>query len=219
VLGPTSSDTPPYRAPADANGKLWPGVIGHIPQYHRPRWDGVAYLNFATREDIAAVFANERVRTKILPENQAMFRDIAPVLARQQVTIPSVTGNEAITLVKLHVRRGAETRKTFRQWWLNEHAEHVITLVREEELVKRYVQFHNIGGTASNESFYQHTAPTSCGACTVTVASAPALRQADERLACSSIWQPEVVTRTSVSTLAFRPIWPITQENNRRARK
>lgn len=152
--GPTSTDAPPYRAPADANGKLWPGVIGHIPPYHRPRWDGVAYLNFATREDIAAVFANERVRTKILPEDQAMFRDIAPVLARQQVIIPSVTGNEAITLVKLHVRKGGETRNTFQQWWLDEHAQHVIARLRGEELVKRYVQLHNVGGTTAHEPFY-----------------------------------------------------------------
>ncbi|WP_321956359.1 EthD domain-containing protein [Paraburkholderia bannensis] len=152
--GPTSSDAPPYRAPADASGKLWPRVIGHIPPYHRPRWDGVAYLNFATREDIAAVFANERVRTKILPEDQAMFRDIAPVLARQQVIIPSETGNEAITLVKLHARKGDETRETFQQWWLDEHAEHVTAELRAGKLVKRYVQLHNIGGTAADEPFY-----------------------------------------------------------------
>lgn len=69
AAGPTHTDTPPYRAPADARGKLWPTVIGHIEPYRRPRWDGIAYLNFASAEDIAAVLGNERVRRKILPED------------------------------------------------------------------------------------------------------------------------------------------------------
>ncbi|SAL03048.1 hypothetical protein AWB81_06322 [Caballeronia arationis] len=152
--GPTSSDAPPYYAPADASGRLLPTVIGHVKAYRRPRWDGVAYLNFATPDDIGAVFANERVRTKILPEDRAMFRDIAPILARQHIVIPSATGNEAVTLVKLHARRPEASREAFQQWWLNEHAPVVSMLAQRGEYVKRYVQLHNIGPQAEGEPFY-----------------------------------------------------------------
>jgi hypothetical protein len=152
--GPTSSDAPPYYAPADANGKLWPTVIGHIEAYRRPRWDGVAYLNFATPDDIGVVFANERVRTKILPEDKAMFRDIAPVLARQHIIVPSATGNEAVTLVKLHVRRREVSREAFQRWWFNEHAPVVGRLAQRGNFVRRYVQLHNIGPEQAGEPLF-----------------------------------------------------------------
>lgn len=152
--GPTSSDAPPYWAPADVDGKLWPTAIGHIERYRRPRWDGVAYLNFACLEDIGTVFANDRIRTKILPEDQAMFRDIAPVLARQHVVIPSASGKDPVTLIKLHVRRKEESRESFQKWWRGEHANFVNQQSGAHETIKRYVQLHNIGPQQEGEPFY-----------------------------------------------------------------
>lgn len=150
--GPTHTDAPPYRAPADARGKLWPTVIGHIEAYRRPRWDGIAYLNFAGPEDIAVVLANARVREKILPEDQAIFRDIAPILSRQFIIVPSAAGNEAITLVKLHSRAESVSRETFQRWWLHEHAP--LAAAKIGAWVKRYVQLHNIGPTEPGQPFY-----------------------------------------------------------------
>ena len=49
--GPTNFVQPPYRVPLDDRGALFPTVIGNIPDYLRPRWDGVAYLNFAKPGD------------------------------------------------------------------------------------------------------------------------------------------------------------------------
>lgn len=158
--GPTSFNPPPYRAPVDEHGKLWPTILGHIEPYRRPRWDGVAYLGFASTDDIGAVFANERVRTKILPEDLTMFRDIAPVLARQHVILPSESGNEAVTLVKLHVRKKKETRESFQKWWLDDHSNHVIAQCQSSPLVKRYAQLHNIGGLKAGEPFYHPDAAT-----------------------------------------------------------
>lgn len=162
--GPTHTDAPPYRAPADERGKLWPTIIGHIEAYRRPRWDGIAYLNFASPEDIAVVLANARVREKILPEDQAIFRDIAPVLSRQFIIVPSAAGNEAITLVKLHVRAESVSREAFQHWWLHEHAP--FTAANSGAWVKRYVQLHNIGPTEPGQPFYH---PQTCNIDGVTL--------------------------------------------------
>ena len=150
--GPTHTDAPPYRAPVDPQGKLWPTVIGHVEPYRRPRWDGIAYLNFAGPEDIAVVLGNARVRQKILPEDRAIFRDIAPVLSRQYVIVPSLKGNEAVTLVKLHVRGPAVGREAFQRWWLHEHAP--LAAAQSGRWVKRYVQLHNIGPTEAGLPLY-----------------------------------------------------------------
>ena len=150
--GPTHTDAPPYRAPVDAQGKLWTTVVGHVEAYRRPRWDGIAYLNFAGPEDIAVVLGNACVREKILPEDQAIFRDIAPVLSRQYVIVPSVTGNEAVTLVKLHVRNPTVSREAFQHWWLREHAR--LAAAQSKDWARRYVQLHNIGPTEPGQPLY-----------------------------------------------------------------
>jgi hypothetical protein len=154
AAGPTSLTPPPYDVPVDGSGRLFPTVIGHIPPYRRPRWDGVAYLNFEAVEDIATVLANERVRTKILPEDQTIFRDIAPVLARQFILMPSPSGKEAISLVITHVRRPDLDRETFQRRWLNDHADVVLAQPDTRRLVQRYVQLHNTGPTVKGEPFF-----------------------------------------------------------------
>jgi hypothetical protein len=154
AAGPSSLAPLPYDVPLDENGRLFPTVIGHIPPYQRPCWDGVAYLNFETAKDIATVLANERVRTKILPEDQTIFRDIAPVLARQFILLPSPSGREAISLVMTHVRRPDLDRETFQKRWLNDHADVVLAQPDTRRLVQRYVQLHNIGPTVEGAPFF-----------------------------------------------------------------
>lgn len=162
--GPTHTDAPPYRAPVDAGGKLWPTVIGYVEAYRRPHWDGIAYLSFAGPQDIAVVLDNARVSEKILPEDQVIFRDIAPVLSRQYVIVPSATGNEAVTLVKLHVRNPTVSREAFQQWWLREHAP--LATVQSKGWAGRYVQLHNIGPIKSGQPLYH---PQACGIDGVTL--------------------------------------------------
>jgi hypothetical protein len=152
--GPTQASAPPYAAPVDDKGHLFQTVIGHIPPYPRPRWDGIAYLNFASAEDIPLVLANERVRTKIVPEDQAIFRDIAPILSRQYILLASASGNDAVTLVKTHVRRPEMSRAGFHRWWLHEHADMVLSQPDTARLVKRYVQLHNMGPTEAGQPFF-----------------------------------------------------------------
>ncbi len=154
AAGPTSLTPPPYNPPVDGEGRLFTTIIGHVEPYHRPSWDGVAYLAFASFDDVAAVLGTERIRTKILPEDRTIFRDLAPVLARQFIMLPSVTGNDAVTLVKTHVRRPDLDRSAFQRQWLGEHAELVLAQADTKRLVKRYVQLHNVGPTVEGKPFF-----------------------------------------------------------------
>lgn len=152
--GPTSLNPPPYRPPLDDRGQLFNTIIGHVEPYSRPAWDGVAYLNFASLDDLGAMLGSERVRRKILPEDQAIFRDLAPVLARQFIILPNPAGNDAITLVKTHVRREGIDRETFQRLWLSDHATVVSRQPDTSRWVRRYVQLHNIGPVREGEPFY-----------------------------------------------------------------
>ncbi|CAI9404948.1 hypothetical protein ANOBCDAF_01134 [Pleomorphomonas sp. T1.2MG-36] len=152
--GPTSLNPPPYRPPLDADGRLFETIVGHVEPYRRPQWDGVAYLNFADIDDLGAVLGAERVRRKILPEDQAIFRDLGPVLARQFIIVPNTAGDDAIVLIKTHIRRDDLDRETFQRRWLHDHAELVVGQADTQRLVKRYVQLHNIGPVTEGVPFY-----------------------------------------------------------------
>ncbi len=152
--GPTNLTPPPYRAPVDDNGRLFPSVIGRIPPYRRPRWDGVAYLHFQSRDDIASVLSSERALTKIIPEDFTIFRDIAPFLSRQFILLPSETGKDAVTLLRTHIRKPDVERAQFQRRWLHEHADLVLAQPDTRRFVKRYVQLHNIGPTSAGEPFF-----------------------------------------------------------------
>jgi hypothetical protein len=152
--GPTSLNPPPYRPPLDSRGQLFDTIIGHVQPYRRPQWDGVAYLNFASLDDLGAVLGSERVRQKILPEDQAIFRDLAPVLARQFIILPNTAGNDVITFVKTHVRRDGLDRETFQRLWLHDHAKAVLRQPDTRRLVRRYVQLHSIGPVIEGEPFF-----------------------------------------------------------------
>lgn len=183
AAGPTSLNPPPYRPPLNDQGQLFDTIIGHIEPYSRPAWDGVAYLNFANLNDLGAMLGSERVRRKILPEDQAIFRDLAPVLARQFIILPNPAGNDAITLVKTHVRREGIDRETFHRLWLNDHATAVLRQPDTSHLVRRYVQLHNIGPTEEGEPFY-HSA--TCRIDGVTVMSFASMKDLETLLLSNS---------------------------------
>jgi hypothetical protein len=154
AAGPTNLSPLPYAPPLDQNGKLFPAVVGHVEPYKRPQWDGVAYLNFATAEDIRAVLGTERVQKKISPEDHALFRDVAPMLARQFIVKPSATSNDPILLVRIHVRKPELDRDAFQSRWLVEHSAVVLAAGGKAGLIRRYVQLHNIGATTEGKPFY-----------------------------------------------------------------
>lgn len=170
--GPTSLNPPPYRPPLDARGQLFDTVIGHIESYRRPQWDGVAYLSFANLDELGTVLGSERVHRKILPEDRAIFRDLAPVLARQHIVIPNTAGDDSIVLVKTHRRHDELDRETFQRRWLHEHANLVIKQPDVRRLVKRYVQLHAIGPETAGQPFF-HPATSHVDGVTVLAFASP----------------------------------------------
>ncbi|MFF7058110.1 EthD domain-containing protein [Achromobacter spanius] len=149
--GPTSTDAPPYRPPLDGHGKLWPTILGHVEPYRRPRWDGVAYLTFRSLDDVPAVLNTERIRSKIIPEDREIFCELAPILARQFIVVPSQTGVEPVTFVQTVKRNPDLTRQEFHHWWLNSHGNYLAKAAVPS--IRRYAQLHNIGSAERGQPF------------------------------------------------------------------
>ncbi|MFD3450443.1 EthD domain-containing protein [Microbacteriaceae bacterium 4G12] len=152
--GPSNFSPPPYVAPTDKNGELFDTVIGHIPEYRRPQWDGIAYLAFETVGDLRTVFSQEKLKTKILPEDQAIFRELAPVVAKEHIILPSSNQRDPILLVKTHQRKDGMSRLEFQEYWLNQHTKIVVEKPATHKFVKRYVQLHNVGPESEGEPFW-----------------------------------------------------------------
>ncbi|WP_116140654.1 EthD domain-containing protein [Trinickia diaoshuihuensis] len=158
--GPSSGSPLPYAAPVDAHGKLFDTVIGHIPEYRRPQWDGIAYLGFENADGIKAVFSQPDIAAKIMPEDQAIFRELCPVLAKQHIIVPSATQRDPILLVKIVKRNADLSRAQFHEAWLNRYAPLVLQQPATSRYVKRYVQLHNIGPVEAGEPFFHPVAHT-----------------------------------------------------------
>ncbi len=173
AAGPTSTAPLPYRPPLDSNGRLFDTVIGHIEPYQRPAWDGVAYLNFQSVEDLGLMLGSERVRRAILPEDQVIFRDLAPFLARQYILLPNAAANDAIVLIKTHARRDGLDRETFQRRWLSNHAAIVMYELDKVSGVTRYAQLHNIGPTESGQPLFH---PATAGIDGVTLLAFASMR-------------------------------------------
>jgi hypothetical protein len=150
--GPSSETPLPYLPPVDADGELFDTIIGHVAPYRRPAWDGVAYLQFANLDDLKAVLGSERVLRKIAPEDRAMFRDLAPILAKQHV-IKSGSGNDAITLVKSHRRGDGLDRAAFQSNW-KRAAGRIFRSSESARMMQSYVQLLNIGPEVPGLPFY-----------------------------------------------------------------
>lgn len=156
--GPTSLDQLPYSAPVDKNLKLFDTVVGHIPPYLRPQWDGIAYLTFENLDSLKEVLGSEEVQTKIIPEDQAIFRELAPVITNQHIILPSQTQRDPIQLVKTHVRNKEINRSQFQDKWLHSHSELVLSKPATHKYVKRYAQLHNVGPIKKDEPLWHHMA-------------------------------------------------------------
>ncbi|MBR1221324.1 EthD domain-containing protein [Bradyrhizobium sp. U87765 SZCCT0131] len=160
AAAPSGLTPPPYHPPLDADGRLHTSVIGQLPPYRRPAWDGAAYLVFAERDDVAAVLGSARVRRAIMPEDRVMFREIAPLLARQHVVLPGPDGRDAVTMIRTHTRRAGVDRHAVQDHWRGAHADLVLAQPDTRRLLRSYVQLHNIGPQAEGEPFFHAaTAP------------------------------------------------------------
>ena len=120
--GPTSHFPPPYSAPVDAHGRLHSRIIGRIPAYKRPTYDGFAHAALQGIEDFSLPYRQRRGSTKIVPEEQVMFRSVPHMIAREHILIASPRHREAVSVIKVHRRNPARSREEFQKRWLHAHA-------------------------------------------------------------------------------------------------
>jgi len=145
--GPSSQFRPPYRAMTDEHGRLLEDPSAHVPSYGRPRWDGLAYIAYGSTEDIGRTLEQEKFAKRIIADEQTAFRVVTRGIAREHIIIPSALHRDAVSLVKIHVRRPEHTRESFQQWWLNAHVDAVLSKPATHTHVRRYAQLHTIGST------------------------------------------------------------------------
>ena len=152
--GPTSFFPPPYRAPVNAEGKLFDRVIGSIPAYRRPTYDGFAYMAFHSVEDLTVSFGQGKFPAKIVPEERVMFRSVPHLITREHIFKASPAHRDAVSLVKVHVRNNSVARPAFQEQWLHEHSNIVLSQPATHRYVLRYAQLHNIGPAKPGELFW-----------------------------------------------------------------
>ena len=145
--GPSSGFPPPYRAMVDDSGQIPSDPWKRVPEFRRPRWDGLAYIAYADEDDIKATLGQEKFAKRIIADEQTAFRMVTREITREYVLIPSERHRDPVSLVKIHVRRPELSRDEFQQRLLGDHADRVLAQPVSRELVRRYAQLHNIGST------------------------------------------------------------------------
>ncbi|MBW3130324.1 EthD domain-containing protein [Hymenobacter profundi] len=147
AAGPSSYFRPPYLAMTTADAKLVGDPHAQVPTYQRPRWDGFAYIAYATEADIDKVLKQPQYDKRIVADEQTVFRMVTRSITREYILLPSPSHRDPITLVKIHYRHPSLSREAFQQRLLTEHAAVVLAQPATHAYVRRYAQLHNIGST------------------------------------------------------------------------
>ena len=145
--GPSSAFPPPYRAMIDDEGRLPSDPWKRVPAFDRPRWDGLAYIAYAEEAHIQRTLGQEKFVERIIADEQTAFRMVTREIAREHILIPSERHRDAVSLVRIHMRRPELSREAFQERLLREHAPIVLAQAATTEFVRRYAQLHNIGST------------------------------------------------------------------------
>jgi hypothetical protein len=145
--GPSSAFPPPYRAMVDDHGLLPADPWQRVPAFDRPRWDGLAYIAYAEEADIERTLGQDKFAKRIIADEQTAFRMVTREITREYILIPSERHRDAVSLVKIHMRRPDLSREVFQQRLLHDHARLVMAQPATGEFVRRYAQLHTIGST------------------------------------------------------------------------
>ena len=150
AAGPSSYFRPPYHAMTTADHKLVADPYARVPAYQRPRWDGFAYIAYATEADINRVLKQPQYDKRVVADEQTAFRMVTRSITREYILLPSPQHRDPISLVKIHYRRPELTREAFQERLLRQHAEVVLAQAATHTYVRRYAQLHNIGATQAD---------------------------------------------------------------------
>lgn len=145
--GPSSGFPLPYRAMVDEDGQLPSDPWKRVPEFKRPRWDGLAYIAYADQVDIEATLGQEKFAKRIIADEQTAFRMVTREITREHILIPSERHRDPISLVKIHMRQPELSREAFQDRLLQDHADIVMAQSATREFVRHYAQLHNIGST------------------------------------------------------------------------
>ena len=145
--GPSSFGRPPYRAMVDEAGRLPADPERRVPDFGRPRWDGLAYITYAEQADIGRTLGQEKFAERIVADERVAFRMVTREITREFILIPSARHRDAVSLVRIHRRRPELGREEFQRRLLGEHAALVLAQGATHEFVRRYAQLHTIGST------------------------------------------------------------------------
>ncbi|SNR81494.1 EthD domain-containing protein [Hymenobacter mucosus] len=147
AAGPSSFFRPPYLAMVAADEKLVADPHAQVPTYQRPRWDGFAYIAYATEADINRVLKQPQYDKRVVADEQTAFRMVTRSITREYILLPSAAHRDPISLVKIHYRRAGLSREEFQARLLHQHADLVLAQAATHTYVRRYAQLHNIGST------------------------------------------------------------------------
>lgn len=145
--GPSSWFRPPYRAMTDQEERLISDPAAQVPEYHRPSWDGFAYIAYGSEDDVYRTLGQEQYAKRIIADEQTVFRKVSRQLAREYIIIPSEKHRDPFSLVQIHYRNKNLTRDEFHQHWLHGHADLILSQNATKMYVSRYAQLHTFSMT------------------------------------------------------------------------
>lgn len=144
---PSSLFSPPYQAPVDKVGRLYPVSTVHVPSYRRPIFDGLVYWGAPTTEDLMSVEYSTKAIDKINAEGNVFLRYAVSGLCAEYVIIPC--RNETIPAfctVKVHYCTGS-TREAFQKMLLFEHSKYIQEKSATQKYVRRLAYIFNLNKT------------------------------------------------------------------------
>jgi len=147
AAGPSSYFRPPYHAMTTADKQLVDDPYPQVPAYRRPRWDGFAYIAYASEADINRVLKQPQYDKRVVADEQTAFRMVTRSITREYILLPSPNHRDPISLVKIHYRHPGLSQEAFQARLLQQHAEVVLAQAATHTYVRRYAQLHNIGST------------------------------------------------------------------------
>jgi hypothetical protein len=146
--GPSTYFRPPYRAMIDSAGKLVSDPAAHVPKLARPKWDGLAYIAYASKADMEATLQDQdQYAKRIIADEQVAFRMVTREVCEEHILIPSAQHRDAFSMVRIHKRRPDWSREQFQQHMLDQHADLLMAKGATHTYVRRYAQLLNVGST------------------------------------------------------------------------
>lgn len=141
---PTSLFPPPYHAPVDKEGRLYPASTVYVPPYRRPVFDGLVYWGAPTIEDLMSVGYSPKAIEKINAEGNVFLRYAAGGICAEYVIIPCQNENvPAFCTVKVHYRNGG-TREEFQRMLLFEHSKYIQEKPATQKYIRRLAYIFNV---------------------------------------------------------------------------